>query len=64
MKLSKEKIQAYIDKKGVICPFCGSNQLQGGFVETRSGTAYQKITCLDCEESWTDGYKLVNIALE
>jgi len=50
MELSKEKIRVYIDTKGVRCLFCGSEQLQGGFVEVRSETATQRVTCLDCKK--------------
>ncbi len=62
MILSEDKIREYIDKKGMLCLFCGSDQLRWGFIESGSGAAYQKVTCLVCGESWTDGYKLVSVA--
>lgn len=41
------------------CPKCGSDQTEGGFVETGVDGAHQPRTCLDCGLEWYDLYKLV-----
>ena len=52
---------AYIEGKGVTCPFCGSPQIEGGFVEIDAGKALQEIGCTECHESWQDVYELIDV---
>lgn len=56
--MNKTQEKNYVDSKGVRCPYCGSDELEGQFVETNAGTAQQDMHCIDCEESWTDTYTL------
>ena len=49
----------YVKIGGAKCPFCLSDQIEGGFVEIESAGAYQYITCLACERVWTDHYVLI-----
>ena len=61
MTLTDEQRKAYIDAGGVHCPFCGSSDIEGGFVETDAGRATQPISCLTCDQHWTDEYVLAAI---
>jgi ribosomal protein S27E len=56
MNMSKER--EYVESKGVRCPYCKSEDIEGGFVETNAGTAQQNIRCNNCGEEWTDSYTL------
>ncbi len=44
------------------CPYCGSDNLttESG-VELDGSVGTMGVTCLDCERSWTDVYKLTSI---
>ena len=53
--------EEYIETGGTSCPFCGSGEIEGGFVEVNGGSAHQKIRCLLCGEEWHDIYKLIDI---
>ena len=61
-KLTPPAKKAYIGSGGVRCPFCGSDAIEGGFISTDAGIAWQRIKCLKCGEAWVDHYKLVDIA--
>ncbi|HUU83970.1 MAG TPA: hypothetical protein VM243_10750 [Phycisphaerae bacterium] len=58
MALTEETKQQYLNANGVNCPFCGSNQTKGGFVEIDAGHAHQPISCLECDKRWNDVYTL------
>jgi transposase-like protein len=45
-------------QKGANCPVCGSNYIEGNFVETGGGVARQGMICLDCGATWVDQYAL------
>lgn len=48
----------YLSEGGTKCPYCGSVDLVGGFVETSRGIATQFMQCSDCQKDWTDQYEL------
>ncbi len=56
----KEK-KDYISKGGVGCLFCGAHDMEGGFVQTDTGSAWQKVGCNECGAGWTDIYKLADV---
>lgn len=58
--MTPEQREKYIAQGGVRCPYCGSEDLDGGSVQIDRGTASQDITCLDCGKEWEDTYVLVN----
>lgn len=49
-----------IDNQEDICPYCGSDEISGGPVETGAGEATQPMDCFVCEMSWIDGYRLTS----
>lgn len=51
--------EEYVALKGVRCPFCGSCGIEGDSFDFDGAEASQKIRCLDCDNTWTDVYKLV-----
>ena len=62
--ISEEQATAHVQAGGMQCPVCGSDQIEGGFVETGEGRASQEIRCLACHECWTDIYRLNSILIE
>ncbi len=63
--LTEEQKKEYLTRGGVGCPYCGSMNYEGGEIDTGNGYAYQLIYCEDCDNAWTDEYKLIGIeALE
>jgi formate dehydrogenase maturation protein FdhE len=41
------------------CPFCGSENIEGDFFEGGGEQVWQRVSCLDCENRWTDVYQHV-----
>lgn len=58
-RLTKEKATEYLQDGGVRCPYCGSDDLDTGPMQTDVSTAWQSVTCASCDEEWTDRYDLV-----
>jgi formate dehydrogenase maturation protein FdhE len=56
--------ESYIESKGLACPFCGSESIQGGFIEIQAAEAYQEMGCRECERNWHDVYRLVDVMPE
>ena len=38
------------------CPVCDSPQIEGGNVQIDGTEAWQPVSCLNCEASWTEVY--------
>ena len=60
MKVKQAK--KYLEQGGIACPFCGSWDIDGGSMNFESGEIAQRISCHECDERWTDVYKLVAVA--
>lgn len=56
----EEKKNKYL-KRSHQCLNCGSDDIEGDFVEVDGGGASQDITCLKCYSSWTDVYILTDV---
>ena len=52
----------YLEQRGLACPFCGSRDIEGGSMDFEAGEIAQRISCLACNEQWTDVYQLVAVA--
>jgi transposase-like protein len=63
-KLTREQKRAYLKADGVRCPYCRSDEIEGGHVDIDAGGASQRISCHACGRSWYDGYKLVSVEEE
>ncbi len=44
------------------CLLCGSDEIEGGFVEIDGNSATQKVSCFNCGGSWVDVYELKGVA--
>ena len=53
--------KAYIRSKGLVCPFCEAESVQGGFIQVEAGKAIQEMNCLECENRWQDVYQLIDV---
>lgn len=51
--------EAYVSTGGAKCPYCGGDDIDGGFTETNSGEATQPMSCSGCGKDWQDNYKLI-----
>lgn len=60
MWLTPEKALKYL-KASHACPNCGSENIEGGFVEISEGGATQDVHCNDCNKRWFDIYQLVDV---
>jgi hypothetical protein len=59
--LTQEMADYYFEHKGLRCPYCKSNMVEGDSVEVGGDTAWQEITCNDCGAGWTDLYTFSGI---
>lgn len=50
---------AYVEKHGLVCPHCRSDDIEGGPVEIEDDYAFQEVSCSNCNASWNDVYELV-----
>ncbi|MGA8222325.1 MAG: hypothetical protein WB780_11780 [Candidatus Acidiferrales bacterium] len=60
--MKPEKGKKYLEQHGLVCPFCGSWDIEGGSLDFDAGEIVQRISCHECNERWTDVYKLVAVA--
>ena len=63
MTLTKEAIDKYIEQGGVVCPYCGSANLDAGSFQSDSHGAWQSINCENCDKEWFDEYEMVAITI-
>jgi DNA-directed RNA polymerase subunit RPC12/RpoP len=63
MPLTPEQKAAYL-KHDVVCPYCGSHDIEGGEVESDNGKMYQDVSCSHCHKKWADEYTLTDIIEE
>jgi hypothetical protein len=59
--LSKKEKQAYVQSRSGHCPYCHSQQLEGGSYQGDGQTIAQEVECLDCHKRWRDIYTLTDI---
>ena len=60
--MNLEKAQEYLQQHGVVCPFCGTADIEGGPMNFDWGEIAQEVFCRECGEIWTDIYKLAAVA--
>lgn len=51
--------EQYVETGGTRCPFCRSQNLDGGPFEADAGGATQEVGCNDCGKSWLDVHTLI-----
>ena len=60
-RADKRKIE-YFKNAGSRCPFCGSKEIDADSPEC-DGEITEIVTCGDCDRTWTDIYRLVEVIL-
>ena len=60
-ELTVNQQKEYLQNKGVRCPHCNSDILEGCPVDVDGGTATQQVACVDCNKNWIDLYTLTEI---
>jgi len=64
-RLSKKQREQYLARKGMLCPYCDSPQLDAlGKAEIDGPIAAAETTCVACGETWWDIFTLTDIAEE
>jgi hypothetical protein len=61
ISMSGYQRRRYLAHRGMQCLYCKSKAIEGGSVDIDAGGATQVVNCLDCERSWMDHYKLVDV---
>ena len=59
--MKAEQANEYLEQHGLVCPFCGSWDIEGGSMDFDAGEIAQRISCHNCGERWTDVYKLAAV---
>ena len=59
--MNERLVNLHISRNGNICPFCDSDQIEGGDFDVANGYTKQRMNCLECDKSWSDIYKLVDV---
>ena len=58
--LTQEEAEEYINSGGIDCPFCDvKNSVRTNGID--SGTGVAESTCLYCEKTWTEFWKMVGV---
>jgi transcription elongation factor Elf1 len=58
-KIRWKSQQRYVAERGIKCPACGSDAVEGGAIDIDGEGAAQECGCPDCGAAWVDCYKLV-----
>ena len=59
--MTEEQKQLYLDSGGVKCPYCDSEDISAGGVNSEEGIATQSVECFSCWKTWTDIYTLTGV---
>jgi len=53
--------RAYKRDNGLHCPYCGSDDIEGGHAEYDDNYSWRPVKCNKCGEEWDDIYTLSGI---
>jgi transposase-like protein len=56
--MSQMTDKEYVEDGGQHCPFCRSENIQGGSLQAEGRTAWQSVSCDDCGRGWQDTYQM------
>lgn len=56
--------EKYLKSKGLLCPFCDSNDLACGNASFDGPEGFQDVKCNSCDNSWTDSLALTSVTFE
>lgn len=60
MPITEQAKKEYL-KSPVHCPFCGSKDISSDSLEADGSTAWARVECQACDNSWRDVYQLINV---
>lgn len=53
--------ESYLQSPYPHCPYCGSDDIVGGFIDVAYNQAFQVVSCSNCGEEWSDIYTLTGV---
>lgn len=56
-----EEIQKKYKENPNACPFCGSENIDGGHFEASDDMVYRDVQCQTCNMTWTEHFALTHI---
>jgi len=59
--LTDAQRKEYVKKGYGNCPYCKSDQIEGGSLDFHGKQISQKVMCLDCEKYWHGIYTLTDV---
>jgi DNA-directed RNA polymerase subunit RPC12/RpoP len=68
--MKTKQVQAYIEKEGSECPFCGSREItgitdgdtyEGEYDPIFGGEVKREVVCSSCGKSWREYYRMHDI---
>ena len=60
-RLNEQREKDYMARGGLYCPFCNSDNIDGGHFQADNLEAWRTVVCGDCGEEWTELFDLVGI---
>jgi len=59
--LAPEQIERYVENNGMVCLYCGSDDLSGSEINYGNAELTQEVACFGCGRQWIEIYKLVSV---
>jgi len=59
--LTEEQKKTYVESGYGHCPYCGGEDIAGGFITVDGNSCSQEISCNSCPKRWFDIYTLTGI---
>lgn len=59
--LTEEQKAKYLEKKGVRCPYCFSDNICSGEIDADGATATAIVECNNCYQEWMDTWTLTGV---
>jgi formate dehydrogenase maturation protein FdhE len=59
--LTLEEIEDYLSRKGTVCPFCKSDDIEGEDFSVDMNDGRLEVRCNVCNRYWHDVYRLVHV---
>lgn len=59
--ITKEQKEYYLKNSGLRCPFCHTDNVDGGPIDVDFDIISIRVKCHACGKEWQDIYKLVDI---
>jgi len=61
--MDEEKRKKYLEKKGVICPYCESDHISANRYEIGidNENVFVVCSCESCDKKWKDVYEMVDV---